>query len=147
MLQTDIFFFLQETNYRIRKKRLIREWVKKTIVSENNRVGEINIILCSDDYLYQMNIGYLKHDTLTDIITFDYTENNIVSGELFISINRIKDNSRIYSKSIKDELHRVIIHGILHLCGYDDKNDSLKQEMTLKENYYLSRRPDELAVT
>ena len=147
MLQTDIFFFLQETNYRILKKRLIREWVKKTIVSENNRVGEINIILCSDDYLYQMNIGYLKHDTLTDIITFDYTENNIVSGELFISINRIKDNSRIYSKSIKDELHRVIIHGILHLCGYDDKNDSLKQEMTLKENYYLSRRPDELAVT
>ena len=147
MLQTDIFFFLQETNYRILKKRLIREWVKKTIVSENNRVGEINIILCSDDYLYQMNFGYLKHDTLTDIITFDYTENNTVSGELFISINRIKDNSRIYSKSIKDELHRVIIHGILHLCGYDDKNDSLKQEMTLKENYYLSRRPDELAVT
>lgn len=147
MLQTNIFFFLQETNYRIQKKRLIREWVQKTIVNENNRVGEINIILCSDDYLHQMNIGYLKHDTLTDIITFDYTENNIVSGELFIGIGRVKENSSIYSKSIKDELHRVIIHGVLHLCGYNDKNDSQKQEMTLKENFYLSRRPRELAVT
>ncbi len=147
MPQKNIFFFLEETNYRILKKRLIREWVKKTIVSENNRVGEINIVLCSDDFLYQMNIGYLKHDTLTDIITFDYTEDNIVSGELFISISRIKENSRIYSKSIKDELHRVIIHGILHLCGYNDKNDSQSQEMTMKENFYLSRRPHELAVT
>ena len=147
MIQKNILFFLQETNYRIQKKRLLREWVQKTIVNENNRVGEINIILCSDNYLYQMNIGYLKHDTLTDIITFDNTENNIVSGELFISISRIKENSRIYSKSIKDELHRVIIHGVLHLCGYNDKNDSQKQEMTLKENFYLSRRPGELAVT
>ncbi len=147
MPQKNIFFFLEETNYRILKKRLIREWVKKTIVSENNRVGEINIVLCSDDFLYQMNIGFLKHDTLTDIITFDYTKNNTISGELFISISRIKENSRTYSKSIKDELHRVIIHGILHLCGYGDKNDSQKEEMTMKENFYLSRRPRELAVT
>jgi rRNA maturation RNase YbeY len=91
-----------------------------------------------------MNVQYLKHDTLTDIITFDYTEDGKISGDLFISIERVEENAVVYSRSVAEELHRVIVHGVLHLCGYTDKKPSEKETMTHKEDHYLSLRPDGL---
>jgi probable rRNA maturation factor len=144
--QPKISFFNHEIRFQIKHKKLLTEWIQQTIVQENKQPGKINVILCADGYLHQMNVQYLQHDTLTDIITFDYSENEIVSGELFISIERVKENAGLYSKSFFDELHRVIIHGVLHLCGYHDKN---KKEMALmreKEDVYLLLRPEILRV-
>jgi len=104
----------------------------------------LNIILCNDEYLHKLNLSFLNHDTLTDIITFDYTESDIISGDIFISISRIKENANKYSLAIKEELHRVTIHGILHLCGYGDKTKREKEIMTSKENEYLAERPYKL---
>jgi len=141
MLQNKILFFTEDSTYRIRKKRLLREWLFDVIAGESKRVGELNIVLCSDEYLHKINLEYLNHDTLTDIVTFDYTENNIISGELYISIERVKDNTKVFSTFTMDELHRVIVHGVLHLCGFGDKTEKEKQLMTSKENFYLALRP------
>jgi rRNA maturation RNase YbeY len=103
-------------------------------------LGSLNYIFCTDNYLLQINNDYLKHNTLTDIITFDYTEGKMVSGEVFISVERVRENAALFSGSFKDELHRVMIHGILHLCGHKDKTPSAKKEMTAQEDYYLSLR-------
>lgn len=145
MSQNKIFFFLEECDYRIKNKGLLRDWVLNSIDAENKRVGELNIILCNDDFLHKMNLEYLNHDTLTDIITFDYTEGDIISGELFISFTRIQENAKLFSITQVDELHRVIIHGVMHLSGYGDKTDSEKKIMTSKENTYLAERADKLA--
>ncbi len=122
----------------------MREWIFKSIFSEDKRVGKLNIILCNDVFLHRMNLEYLNHDTFTDIITFDYTEGDTISGELFISIPRIKENAKKYSKTLFEELHRVIIHGILHLCGYGDQTELEKEIMSSKENIYLAERPGKL---
>jgi rRNA maturation RNase YbeY len=122
-------------------------WIEKSIEKEKRIPGDINIIICSDDYLYEMNINYLKHDTFTDIITFDYSEENSVSGDLFISIERVRENAKKFSGRVENELHRVIIHGILHLCGYDDKTDEEKGKMRQKENDYLSERPEGMVLS
>ena len=145
MSPNKIHFFLEGTDYRILNKNLVRVWLSKAIYQENKRVGELNIILCSDDYLYEMNVDFLQHDAFTDIITFDYSDEDIVSGDLFISINRIKENAKKFSITIKEELHRVIIHGVLHLCGHGDKKTSEKEKMTSKENYYLAEMPYKLS--
>ena len=113
--------------------------VDSLIVSEKFKSGEIMIIFCSDDYLLDKNRDYLNHDYYTDIITFDYSENDVVSGDLFISIDRVKDNAITYGISFDNELKRVVYHGILHLCGYKDKTEKDKKEMREKENYYLSQ--------
>jgi len=144
MPQNKIHFFLEGINYRIDNKGLIRQWLTKSISTENKRVGEINIILCEDDYLHKMNLGFLDHDTLTDIITFDNSSEGVISGDVFISITRVKENANTYSETIKEELHRVTIHGILHLCGYGDKTETEKELMTSMENYYLAERPYKL---
>jgi len=144
MPQKKIHFFLEEIKYRIRNKGLLREWILNTIASENKGVGELNIILCNDNYLHKMNLEYLNHDTLTDIITFEYSEGDTISGELFISIARVEENAKMFSKTLIEELHRVIIHGVLHLCGYGDKTNSEKKIMTSKENVYLAERADKL---
>lgn len=144
MIKDKISFFNEDMNYRLKQKKLLRSWIFSTIKSENRQPGEINVILCSDDYLHKMNVEYLKHDTLTDIITFDYSEIDKVSGDLFISLGRVRDNAAKYAIKTADELHRVIIHGILHLCGYNDKSSLEKTKMTAKEDSYLSLRPDEL---
>ncbi len=107
------------------------------IENENKKEGEINFIFCSDNYLLDMNKTYLKHDYFTDVITFDYCENEILSGDIFISIDRIKENAKLYNVSFNQELHRVMIHGLLHLVGYNDKTDEEQKEMTDKENEYL----------
>jgi rRNA maturation RNase YbeY len=144
MSSNSIFFFNVDIQFRLRKIKLVRKWVFESLISENKVPGEISVVFCSDDYLLKMNYEYLKHDTFTDIITFDYSDSTIVNGDLFISIDRVRENSKIFKKTLHDELHRVIIHGILHLCGYDDKTKKKRENMTRKENYYLNRRPNEL---
>lgn len=108
--------------------------------SEIRRIGDVNIIFCSDNYILDVNLKYLQHDYFTDIITFDYCENNVLSGDLFISVDSVRENSVFYNTEFEDELNRVMVHGILHLIGYDDHTEEDQKVMSEKENYYLSLR-------
>ncbi|MCI5990622.1 MAG: rRNA maturation RNase YbeY [Bacteroidales bacterium] len=108
--------------------------------SEIRRIGDVNIIFCSDNYILDVNLKYLQHDYFTDIITFDYCENNVLSGDLFISVDSVRENSVFYNTEFEDELNRVMVHGILHLIGYDDHTEEDQKVMREKENYYLSLR-------
>ena len=118
----------------------ISDWVQFTLDSEEKELGELNYIFCDDDYLHKINVKTLKHNTLTDIISFDYTLGIVVSGDVYISYERVKENSEELNLSFKDELHRVMIHGVLHYCGYKDKSEEDKMMMRAKEDYYLSLR-------
>jgi len=118
----------------------VKNWIVKAILNENLKEGEVNYIFCDDNYLSDLNIKYLKHNTLTDIISFDYTIGKIISGDIFISIERVKENAELFNTKYVDELHRVMIHGVLHYCGYKDKTDEEKIQMRSKEDYYLSLR-------
>ncbi len=120
--------------------KLVKPWVTQAILNENFKEGNINYIFCDDAYLLEKNIKYLKHRTLTDIISFDYTMGKIISGDIFISIERVKENSKIFNTNFFDELHRVMMHGVLHYCGYNDKTEGEKTLMRSKEDYYLSLR-------
>jgi probable rRNA maturation factor len=113
--------------------------INDIIVTENYEVGELTIVFCSDVYLLDLNKTYLNHDYYTDIITFEYTEGSVVSGDLFISIDRVKENSGAFDVNFINELCRVIYHGVLHLCGYKDKSDADIKIMRDKENYYLEK--------
>ena len=108
--------------------------------SEIRRIGDVNIIFCSDNYILDVNLKYLQHDYFTDIITFDYCENNVLSGDLFISVDSVRENSVFYNTEFEDELNRVMVHGILHLIGYDDHTEEDQKVMREKENYYLYLR-------
>lgn len=132
--------FNYETEFKLFAKANIANWISKSIVNEAFKEGDINFIFCDDNYLLDMNVKYLKHKTLTDIISFDYSLGKIVSGDIFISIDRIRDNALKYEVKFDDELKRVIIHGILHFCGYNDKTKEDKRLMRKKEDYYLSLR-------
>ena len=118
----------------------LAEWVGQVVEKENYREGELNFIFCSDAFLLEKNMEFLKHDTLTDIISFDYTIGSFVSGDIFISIERVKENAMAFKVSFEDELHRVMVHGVLHYCGYKDKDRDDKELMRSKEDYYLSLR-------
>jgi len=136
-----ISFFTADITYSLKSRTNIRHWLSKVASSEKKRISSLNIIFCSDDYLYKMNRQFLKHNTFTDIITFDNSVDfKHISGELYISLDRIRDNAATLGVTIKDELHRVIVHGLLHLCGYTDKTPSDRKKMSLKEDYYLQRR-------
>jgi len=115
-------------------------WIEFVLDQEGKELGEINYIFCNDEYLLDINIKELKHNTLTDIISFDYTLGVVVSGDIFISYERVSENATSLGLKFRDELHRVMIHGILHYCGYGDKSDKEKLEMRSKEDYYLSLR-------
>jgi probable rRNA maturation factor len=136
-----IHFFEEDIPYKLKKKALVRQWITETIVAEGFRLKELNYIFCSDAYLLQINQQYLNHDTYTDIVTFDNseTEGSII-GDIFISIDRIRENALKFNSNEAGELHRVIIHGALHLLGYKDKTAVTKQKMTEKEDFYLNRR-------
>jgi probable rRNA maturation factor len=121
----------------VQGKKAIYDWIKTVILSEKKQPGEISIVLCSDRFLLDMNKQFLDHDYFTDIITFDYTEGKRVSGELYISAERVKDNAEKFKSGFHNELHRVIIHGVLHLCGYKDKVDSDQKKMRRKEDQKL----------
>lgn len=116
----------------------LSNWITEVCSKESKEFGDISLIFCSDEYLLDMNRTHLDHDYYTDIITFDYTENQLVSGDLFISIDRVRENASDFNVSFVHELHRVIIHGVLHLCGYKDKCDEEEKLMRSKENYALS---------
>jgi rRNA maturation RNase YbeY len=116
----------------------LSNWITEVCSKESKEFGDISLIFCSDEYLLEMNRTHLDHDYYTDIITFDYTENQLVSGDLFISIDRVRENASDFNVSFVHELHRVIIHGVLHLCGYKDKSDEEEKLMRSKENDALS---------
>jgi rRNA maturation RNase YbeY len=119
-------------------QKRISKWINRVVVKNDSEIGEINYYFCSDDYLLEMNREHLNHDYYTDIITFDYTVANIVSGDLFISVDTVRDNANEYNCDFFDELHRVIIHGVLHLLGIDDKTDEDQAIMTQKEDESLA---------
>ena len=131
--------FHYEINFSLKNKMSISKWIDHTIRTENKITGDINYIFCSDDYLLARNIKYLKHDSLTDIITFNYCEGNKINCDIMISIDRVKENSSIFDTSFLEELYRVMIHGILHLVGYDDKTEKEKNIMRKKEEFYLKK--------
>lgn len=136
-MKTRILFFNEDIFFRLREIIKKRAWLISCIESEEKVAGEINFIFCSDEYLLKMNIDYLNHDTLTDVITFDYTEGNTISGDIFISIPRVKENAILFSRPFHNELNRVMVHGVLHLCGYKDKTPAKEKQMHLKEDEKL----------
>jgi len=134
----SINFFQEDVSFSLKNKIKLRDWINDTINSEGKRTGELNFIFCSDSYLLEMNRQYLDHDTYTDIITFDNSEKEfVIAGDVFISYERICENSVKFNVPEHDELHRVIIHGTLHLLGYKDKSAKEKTLMTQKEDHYL----------
>lgn len=136
-----INFFNEDITYKLEQKIATRLWISSTINQEGFTLQELNFIFCSDEYLLNINKQYLKHNTYTDVVTFDNTtKKGVIVGDIFISIDRIKENSIAFSVAETDELHRVIIHGTLHLLGYKDKNKESKALMTQKEDQYLSAR-------
>ncbi|SDM24531.1 rRNA maturation RNase YbeY [Daejeonella rubra] len=141
MSQLPIHFFSEDISFTLKHKGLLRTWIKNTIVEEGFKLRELNFIFCSDNYLLSMNQQYLKHDTFTDIITFDNSEKKgEIVGDIFISLERIQENAQGFKVKTEDELHRVMIHGTLHLLGYADKGKEAKALMTDKEDLYLSKR-------
>ena len=129
-----------EIEFELENQDNVLKWISSSISDEGFKEGEINYIFCSDDYLLELNVKHLNHNTLTDIISFDYTMGKLISGDVFISINRVIENAKSFNVSFEDELHRVMIHGILHYCGYKDKSIEDKFEMRSKEDLYLSKR-------
>ena len=130
--------FNYETDFTLDNSSKISEWILNTISLEKFTLGELNYIFCDDIYLLDINKKYLNHDTFTDIISFDYTLGKQINGDIYISIDRIKENSKFYNTSFNNELLRVMIHGVLHYLGYKDKTDADKKIMRSKEDYYLS---------
>tara|TARA_R110002050_G_scaffold79631_4_gene170182 strand:- start:24084 stop:24497 length:414 start_codon:yes stop_codon:yes gene_type:complete len=114
-----------------------KKWIKNTISKEGSQPGDITFIFCSDDYLLEINRQYLDHDYYTDIITFDYVEGDLISGDIFISVDRVRENAATFGVSFLNELNRIVIHGVLHLLGYKDKEPEEKELMTTKEDTYL----------
>jgi rRNA maturation RNase YbeY len=136
---TKINFITEEIDFNLKNKIKIRNWLSQIIATHNFKLVELNFIFCSDDYLLKINIEYLNHNTLTDIITFDNSEEDkIIEGDIFISIDRVKENAQTFGVTFENELHRVLSHGTLHLLGFKDKNPSDKKEMTAKEDQSLA---------
>ncbi len=130
--------FNYEIDFQLENEEKTTTWIQNCIEEEGFELGEINYIFCDDDYLHNINVEFLQHDTLTDIISFDYTLGKLVGGDIFISIDRVKENAEEFNTSFKNELHRVIIHGILHYMKYKDKTEEEKQVMREKENTCLN---------
>jgi rRNA maturation RNase YbeY len=126
--------FNYETDFELTNESAIESWIGRIIASEQKSEGEISYVFCDDDYLLELNQQYLQHDTLTDIISFDYSLGNELSGDIFISIERVRENAEIFNQSFENELLRVISHGVLHYCGYKDKSEADEQLMRQKEN-------------
>ena len=113
-------------------------WLSNVIKEEGKKIGELVYVLCKDEYLLEKNIQFLNHDTLTDVITFDYCENDLINGDILISTDRVEENAKTYKVNYLTELHRVMVHGLLHLLGYKDKKEKDAKTMREKENYYLN---------
>lgn len=135
-----ISYHNEDTSFLYKGKTKNNQWLKLVAESEIKKIGSIAIIFCSDNYILDVNLKYLQHDYFTDIITFDYCEGNVLSGDLFISVDSVRENASFYGTEFSDELNRVIVHGLLHLIGYDDHTEDEQRVMREKENYYLSLR-------
>jgi len=131
-----LFFF--ETKFQMLLKRPIKNWLANVAQQENMKLGDINIIFMNDEQLLEFNKQYLNHHTLTDIITFDYGEKDILHGDICISVERVKENAKKFNCTFDEELRRVMVHGLLHLCGYKDKKNEEKQTMKIKEEEALT---------
>ena len=131
-----IDFQFIETNKLLLEKS--NDWLKKVVTYENKEIGEIVFVFCTDTYLLEKNIRFLQHSTLTDVITFDYCEGREISGDILISIDRVKENSEIFGVNFLNELDRVMVHGLLHLLGYNDKSKKEAKLIRSKEDYYMS---------
>ena len=126
--------FNYETDFVLDNETAYSEWISAVILSEGKKEGEINYIFCDDDYLHKINVEYLQHDTLTDIISFDYSVGSELNGDIFVSVVRVRENAKDFNVSFEEELRRVIIHGVLHYCGYKDKSEVDEQLMRKKED-------------
>ena len=136
-----IHFFSEDISFLIKKKAYIRSWIIDTVGEEGHKLKELNFIFCNDSYLLSINQQFLHHDTYTDIITFDNSEREgQILGDIFISVERVQENAERFKTKLEDELHRVMIHGTLHLLGYPDKGTEAKAIMTQKEDFYLAKR-------
>ncbi len=124
-------------NFKLKNKTKIKRWIKTITEKEKHTLGHVNYIFCTDDELLEINIKHLNHKTLTDIITFDYTETKTINSDIFISIERVEENAKKFKVTFQEELYRVMIHGILHLCGYKDKTKLESETMRKKENWAL----------
>lgn len=133
----SIKFFSEDIAFPKIKRKIISDWLRQVIITEGKSCGSVSFIFCSDEYLLNVNRQYLNHDYYTDIITFDYVDNNVISGDIFISVDRVTENSSVYYSGFSNELHRIIVHGVLHLLGYKDKLKKDKLLMTEKEDAYL----------
>ena len=129
--------FNYETAYKLEDEKATAAWISNCIQSYNFTEGEINYILCDDAYLLKLNVEFLEHDTLTDIISFDYTLGKLISGDIFISVERVRENALNFTQPFENELNRVMIHGILHYCGFKDKSDAEKTIMRAEEDKCL----------
>jgi rRNA maturation RNase YbeY len=126
-----------ENAFQVEKESQISTWLETVILNEQFKLGEINYIFCDDEYLLKLNVEFLQHDTLTDIISFDYSVGKIIQGDIYISTERVADNAKDFKVSFEEELLRVMVHGVLHYCGYKDKTDQEAKLMREKENHYL----------
>jgi len=133
--------FNYETDFQLNNETAIASWLNVVILSENKKEGDINYVFCDDVYLHQINMEYLNHDTLTDIISFDYSIGNELHGDIFVSVERVLDNAQDFNVSFEDELKRVLVHGILHYCGYKDKSPSEEIQMRHKEEEKMTLFP------
>jgi len=127
-------------DFELTEEKELVSWLQFVLDQEDRDLGEVSYIFCNDDYLLDINSKHLKHNTLTDIISFDYSLGKVVSGDIYISVDRVRENAGINDVAFRDELHRVMAHGILHYIGYKDKSKDDKSEMRSKEDYYLSLR-------
>ena len=134
-----MIYFNYETDFELANEDKLANWIITTIIEEGYKEGEVNYIFCDDEYLHKLNVEFLDHDTLTDVISFDYCIGKEVHGDVYVSVERVRDNALDFKTKFEDEIHRVIIHGILHYCGYKDKTDTDAELMRSKEEYYLAK--------
>jgi rRNA maturation RNase YbeY len=130
--------FNYQTDFLLQNEPFLKAWIEKSVLNEGYILGDINYIFCDDQYLLDINQKFLNHDTFTDIISFDYTVGKQINGDIYISVERVLDNTSLFNTTFDNELKRVIIHGVLHYCGYKDKNEAERKIMRSKEDYYLS---------
>jgi probable rRNA maturation factor len=135
-----INFFKEDIQFRLTAKEQVVKWLLNVISKEGFKAGEVNYIFCNDKYLRKINKDYLQHNYNTDIVTFDNSgDKKIISGDIFISVDRVRENAMAYETRFSNELHRVMVHGLLHLAGYDDKNSRKQDEMRQREDYWLKK--------
>ncbi|WP_034060428.1 rRNA maturation RNase YbeY [Lacinutrix jangbogonensis] len=130
--------FNYENDFKLPNEAVVSAWIASVISSENFKEDEINYVFCDDEYLHKLNVDFLNHDTLTDIISFDYSVGKTLQGDIFISTERVEDNAKDFKVTFENELYRVLVHGVLHYCGYKDKTDEDAKLMREKENFYLN---------